>query len=155
MLKIIDWKEKDGYTDELTILIKDYFGEIDGEPYCYEDAHQYLLNAEKQLMKYPSLKMLLLLDKDYICGFLFGNLNYLYNNENCSFILELFIKREKRKNGYGKYLVNYFEGISNPKITYLTSSKSAYVFYEKLGFMSNNEVDNDNHKRIYKKVRDC
>lgn len=136
---------------QLVNLIKLYFKEIEDEILDTEATSIYITNVEKSLKKYQSLHLLVFKDKGEINGFLLGNINYKYRDEECSFILELYVSKEYRLQGIGKALVREFERLSNNNI-YLTSSKDAEKFYTSIGFETDNSIDNDNGNKIFKKT---
>ncbi len=109
---------------QLIDLTKLYFKEIENEILDDDSATSYINNIEKQLEKYSTLHFLISENNNKIDGFLLGNTVYNYNNEECSFILELYVSKENRQQGIGRKLVEKFENMSKDVI-YLTASKDA------------------------------
>lgn len=137
---------------QLVRLVKLYFKEIENEILDDESAMEYINNIEEQLKKYETLHFLISYDKNIVNGFLLCNTLYQYNNELCSFILELFVCCENRLQGIGRKLVEEFEQISQ-NVIYLTASKDAEKFYKSLGYIETNNIDKDNGNKVYKKIR--
>lgn len=133
-------------------LVKLYFKEIENEILDDESANSYVNNILIQLEKYKTLCLIVSIDNNNINGFLLGNTFYNYNNEKCSFILELYVSCENRLQGIGKKLVEKFEHLSQ-YIIYLTASKDAERFYKSLGYIETNNIDKDNGNKVYKKIR--
>ena len=82
--------------NQLIELVKLYFEEIENEILDDDSATSYLYNVEKQLEKHKALHFFVSEDNGLINGFLLGNTLYNYNNEECSFILELYVSKENR-----------------------------------------------------------
>lgn len=133
-------------------LVKLYFEEIENEILDDDSATSYINNIEKQLEKHQTLHFFVLEDNGLINGFLLGNTLYNYNNEECSFILELYVSKENRLQGIGRKLVEKFESISKDVI-YLTANKDAEKFYRSIGYIATNDIDEDNGNNVYKKNR--
>ncbi len=138
--------------DQLIELVKLYFEEIENEILDDDSATSYLYNVEKQLEKYQALHFFVSEDNGLINGFLLGNTLYNYNNEECSFILELYVNKANRLQGIGRKLVEKFESISKDVI-YLTANKDAEKFYRSIGYIATNDIDEDNGNNVYKKNR--
>ena len=138
--------------NQLIELVKLYFEEIENEILDDDSATSYLNNVEKQLEKYETLHFLISENNNKIDGFLLGNTLYNYNNEDCSFILELYVSKENRLQGIGRKLVEKFESISKDVI-YLTAHKDAEKFYRSIGYITTNNIDKDNGNNVYKKNR--
>ena len=138
--------------NQLIDLTKLYFEEIENEILDDDSATSYLNNVEKQLEKYETLHFLISENNNKIDGFLLGNTLYNYNNEDCSFILELYVSKENRLQGIGRKLVEKFESISKDVI-YLTANKDAEKFYRSIGYIATNNIDEDNGNNVYKKIR--
>ena len=138
--------------NQLIELVKLYFKEIENEMLDDDSAASYLINVEKQLEKYETLHFLISENNNKIDGFLLGNTLYNYNNEECSFILELYVSKENRLQGIGRKLVEKFESISKDVI-YLTANKDAEKFYRSIGYITTNNIDKDNGYNVYKKSR--
>ena len=138
--------------NQLIELVKLYFEEIENEILDDDSATSYLNNVEKQLEKYETLHFLISENNNKIDGFLLGNTLYNYNNEECSFILELYVSKENRLQGIGRKLVEKFESISKDAI-YLTANKDAEKFYRSIGYITTNNIDKDNGNNVYKKNR--
>ena len=74
----------------------------------------------------------------YICGEV--NLKKAWYRENIASLTNLFVKKEYRKKGIGKYLVDYFKddvssrGISKIEVNVMSNNISAIEFYEEYGF---------------------
>lgn len=133
-------------------LVKLYFEEIENEILDDDSATSYINNIEKQLEKHQTLHFFVSEDNGLINGFLLGNTLYNYNNEECSFILELYVSKENRLQGIGRKLVEKFESISKDVI-YLTANKDAEKFYRSIGYIATNDIDEDNGNNVYKKNR--
>ena len=64
----------------------------------------------------------------------------VYNFIFFNFTTNIFVKKEYRKKGIGKYLVDYFKndvssrGISKIEVNVMTNNISAIEFYEEYGF---------------------
>ena len=138
--------------NQLIELVKLYFEEIENKILDDDSATPYLYNVEKQLEKHQTLHFFVSEDNGLINGFLLGNTLYNYNNEECSFILELYVSKENRLQGIGRKLVEKFESISKDVI-YLTANKDAEKFYRSIGYISTNDIDKDNGNNVYKKNR--
>ena len=138
--------------NQLIELVKLYFKEIENEMLDDDSAALYLYNVEKQLEKHQTLYFFVSEDNGLINGFLLGNTLYNYNNEECSFILELYVSKENRLQGIGRKLVEKFERISKDVI-YLTANKDAEKFYRAIGYITTNDIDKDNGNNVYKKNR--
>ena len=138
--------------NQLIELVKLYFEEIENEILDDDSAASYLYNVEKQLEKHQTLHFFVSEDNGLINGFLLGNTLYNYNNEECSFILELYVSKENRLQGIGRKLVEKFESISKDVI-YLTANKDAEKFYRSIGYIATNVIDKDNGNNVYKKNR--
>ena len=138
--------------NQLIELVKLYFKETENEILDDDSATSYLNNVEKQLEKYETLHFLISENNNKIDGFLLGNTLYNYNNEECSFILELYVSKANRLQGIGRKLVEKFESISKDVI-YLTASKDAEKFYRSIGYIPTNDIDEDNGNNVYKKNR--
>ena len=138
--------------NQLIELVKLYFEEIENEILDDDSATSYLYNVEKQLEKHQALHFFVSEDNGLINGFLLGNTLYNYNNEECSFILELYVSKENRLQGIGRKLVEKFESISKDVI-YLTANKDAEKFYRSIGYITTNNIDKDNGNNVYKKNR--
>ena len=138
--------------NKLIELVKLYFKETENEILDDDSATSYLNNVEKQLEKYETLHFLISENNNKIDGFLLGNTLYNYNNEECSFILELYVSKANRLQGIGRKLVEKFESISKDVI-YLTASKDAEKFYRSIGYIPTNDIDEDNGNNVYKKNR--
>ena len=138
--------------NQLIELVKLYFEEIENEILDDDSATSYLYNVEKQLEKHQALHFFVSEDNGLINGFLLGNTLYNYNNEECSFILELYVNKANRLQGIGRKLVEKFESISNDVI-YLTANKDAEKFYRSIGYITTNNIDKDNGNNVYKKNR--
>ena len=138
--------------NQLIELVKLYFEEIENEILDDDSATSYLYNVEKQLEKHQALHFFVSEDNGLINGFLLGNTLYNYNNEECSFILELYVSKENRLQGIGRKLVEKFESISKDVI-YLTAHKDAEKFYRSIGYITTNNIDKDNGNNVYKKNR--
>ena len=138
--------------NQLIELVKLYFEEIENEILDDDSATSYLNNIEKQLEKHQSLHFFVSEDNGLINGFLLGNTLYNYNNEECSFILELYVSKADRLQGIGRKLVEKFESISKDVI-YLTANKDAEKFYRSIGYIETNDIDKDNGNNVYKKKR--
>ena len=147
-IKTITYTQK----NQLIDLVKLYFKEIEDETLNKESAIIYINNIGKQLEKYQTLHYLLSENNKKIDGFLLGNTQYTYNNEDCSFILELYVSKENRLQGIGRKLVEEFENLSKDTI-FLTASKSAEDFYRSIGYITSNEIDEENGNKVFKKVR--
>ena len=147
-IKTITYTQK----NQLIDLVKLYFKEIEDETLNKESAIIYINNIGKQLEKYQTLHYLLSENNNKIDGFLLGNTQYTYNNEDCSFILELYVSKENRLQGIGRKLVEQFENLSKDTI-FLTASKSAEDFYRSIGYITSNEIDEENGYKVFKKVR--
>ena len=147
-IKTITYTQK----NQLIDLVKLYFKEIEDETLNKESAIIYINNIGKQLEKYQTLHYLLSENNNKIDGFLLGNIQYTYNNEECSFILELYVSKENRLQGIGRKLVEEFENLSKDTI-FLTASKSAEDFYRSIGYITSNEIDEENGNKVFKKVR--
>ena len=147
-IKTITYTQK----NQLIDLVKLYFKEIEDETLNKESAIIYINNIGKQLEKYQTLHYLLSENNNKIDGFLLGNTQYTYNNEECSFILELYVSKENRLQGIGRKLVEEFENLSKDTI-FLTASKSAEDFYRSIGYITSNEIDEENGNKVFKKVR--
>ena len=132
-IKTITYTQK----NQLIDLVKLYFKEIEDETLNKESAIIYINNIGKQLEKYQTLHYLLSENNNKIDGFLLGNTQYTYNNEECSFILELYVSKENRLQGIGRKLVEEFENLSKDTI-FLTASKSAEDFYRSIGYITSN-----------------
>ena len=80
--KLIEWENSD---------VKDLYlsARVHHEMLDDDSATSYLYNVEKQLEKHQALHFFVSEDNGLINGFLLGNTLYNYNNEECSFILEL------------------------------------------------------------------
>lgn len=137
---------------QMVELVKLYFNEIEDENLDNDNVISYINNIEMQLEKYQSLHLLISVDNNKINGFLLGNAIYNYNNEECSFILELYVSKENRLQGIGRKLVEKFESISKDVI-YLTAYKDAENFYKSLGYIPTSGVDLDNGNNVFKKTR--
>ena len=137
--------------NQLIELVKLYFEEIENEILDDDSATSYLYNVEKQLEKHQALHFFVSEDNGLINGFLLGNTLYNYNNEECSFILELYVNKANRLQGIGRKLVEKFESISKDVI-YLTSSKDAEEFYRLIGYIVTNDIDKDNGYNVCKKI---
>ena len=138
--------------NQLIELVKLYFEEIENKILDDDSATPYLYNVEKQLEKHQTLHFFVSEDNGLINGFLLGNTLYKYNNEECSFILELYVSKANRLQGIGRKLVEKFESISKDVI-YLTANKDAEKFYRSIGYISTNDIDKDNGNNVYKKNR--
>lgn len=138
--------------NQLIDLTKLYFKEIENEILDDDSATSYLNNIEKQLEKYETLHFLISENNNKIDGFLLGNTLYNYNDEDCSFILELYVSKANRLQGIGRKLVEKFESISKDVI-YLTANKDAEKFYRSIGYIATNNIDEDNGNNVYKKIR--
>ena len=138
--------------NQLIELVKLYFEEIENEILDDDSATSYINNIEKQLEKHQALHFFVSEDNGLINGFLLGNTLYNYNNEECSFILELYVSKENRLQGIGRKLVEKFESISKDVI-YLTANKDAEEFYRLIGYIATNDIDKDNGNNVYKKNR--
>jgi GNAT superfamily N-acetyltransferase len=138
--------------NQLIELVKLYFKETDNEILDDGSATSYINNIEKQLEKHQALHYFVSEDNGLINGFLLGNTLYNYNNEECSFILELYVSKENRLQGIGRKLVEKFESISKDVI-YLTAHKDAEKFYRSIGYITTNNIDKDNGNNVYKKNR--
>ena len=138
--------------NQLIELVKLYFEEIENEILDDDSATSYINNIEKQLEKHQTLHFFVSEDNGLINGFLLGNILYNYNNEECSFILELYVSKENRLQGIGRKLVEKFESISKDVI-YLTAHKDAEKFYRSIGYIATNDIDEDNGNNVYKKNR--
>ena len=74
----------------------------------------------------------------YICGEV--NLKKAWYKENIASLTNLFVKKEYRKKGIGKYLVDYFKddvssrGINKIEVNVMSNNISAIEFYEEYGF---------------------
>ena len=74
----------------------------------------------------------------YICGEV--NLKKAWYKENIASLTNLFVKKEYRKKGIGKYLVDYFKddvlsrGINKIEVNVMANNISAIEFYEEYGF---------------------
>ena len=74
----------------------------------------------------------------YICGEV--NFKKAWYKENIASLTNLFVKKEYRKKGIGKYLVDYFKddvlsrGISKIEVNVMSNNISAIEFYEEYGF---------------------
>lgn len=147
-IKTITYTQK----NQLIDLVKLYFKEIEDETLNKESAIIYINNIGKQLEKYQTLHYLLSENNNKIDGLLLGNTQYTYNNEDCSFILELYVSKENRLQGIGRKLVEEFENLSKDTI-FLTASKSAEDFYRSIGYITSNEIDEENGNKVFKKVR--
>ncbi len=150
ILNIRSFDENTKYT--LTQLIKLYFEEIDQQEVKIETIERYINDIEKQLQKYSSLKFLVAVNNSVIQGFIFGNTNYFYNDENCAFILELYVFPKYRFKGIGKLLVEEFEKITDKSI-YLTAHKMSEIFYISIGYKDSGFCDVDNGNKVFKKQR--
>ena len=137
---------------QMVELVKLYFNEIEDENLDNDNVISYINNIEMQLEKYQSLHLLISVDNNKINGFLLGNTIYNYNNEECSFILELYVSKENRLQGIGRKLVEEYENLSSPVI-YLTANKDAENFYKSLGYIPTSGVDLDNGNNVFKKTR--
>lgn len=137
---------------QMVELVKLYFNEIENENLDNDNVISYINNIEMQLEKYQSLHLLISVDNNKINGFLLGNTIYNYNNEECSFILELYVSKENRLQGIGRKLVEEYENLSSPVI-YLTANKDAENFYKSLGYIPTSGVDLDNGNNVFKKTR--
>ena len=137
---------------QMVELVKLYFNEIENENLDNDNVISYINNIEMQLEKYQSLHLLISVDNNKINGFLLGNTIYNYNNEECSFILELYVSKENRLQGIGRKLVEEYENLSSPVI-YLTANKNAENFYKSLGYIPTSGVDLDNGNNVFKKTR--
>jgi ribosomal protein S18 acetylase RimI-like enzyme len=91
------------------------------------------------------------IDNNVVMGFIFGNIKYLYNTENCGFILELYTSKNFRSKGIASKLVNNFAEMCLNKRIYLTSAPNSILFYEKVGFIDTGLVDEDNNLKIFVK----
>lgn len=138
--------------NQLIELVKLYFEEIENEILDDDSATSYINNIEKQLEKHQTLHFFASEDNGLINGFLLGNTLYNYNNEECSFILELYVSKENRLQGIGRKLVEKFESISKDVI-YLTANKDVKKFYRSIGYIATNDIDKDNGNNVYKKNR--
>ena len=138
--------------NQLIELVKLYFEEIENEKLDDDSATSYIKNIEKQLEKYQTLHFLVSENNSNIDGFLLGNTHYNYNNEECSFILELYVSKENRLQGIGRKLVENIESISK-NVIYLTANKDAEKFYRSIGYIATNDIDEDNRNNVYKKKR--
>ena len=138
--------------NQLIDLTKLYFKEIENEILDDDSATSYLNNVEKQLEKYETLHFLISENNNKIDGFLLGNTLYNYNDEDCSFILELYVSKANRLQGIGRKLVEKFESISKDVI-YLTANKDAEKFYRSIGYIATNDIDEDNGNNVHKKNR--
>ena len=138
--------------NQLIDLTKLYFKEIENEILDDDSATSYLNNVEKQLEKYETLHFLISENNNKIDGFLLGNTLYNYNDEDCSFILELYVSKANRLQGIGRKLVEKFESISKDVI-YLTANKDAEKFYRSIGYIATNDIDEENGNNVYKKNR--
>ena len=138
--------------NQLIELVKLYFEEIENEILDDDSATSYINNIEKQLEKHQALHFFVSEDNGLINGFLLGNTLYNYNNEECSFILELYVSKKNRLQGIGRKLVEKFESISKDVI-YLTANKDAEEFYRLIGYIATNDIDKDNGNNVYKKNR--
>ena len=138
--------------NQLIELVKLYFEEIENEILDDDSATSYINNIEKQLEKHQALHFFVSKDNGLINGFLLGNTLYNYYNEDCSFILELYVSKENRLQGIGRKLVEKFESISKDVI-YLTANKDAEEFYRSIGYIATNDIDKDNGNNVYKKNR--
>ena len=138
--------------NQLIELVKLYFEEIENEILDDDSATSYINNIEKQLEKHQALHFFVSEDNGLINGFLLGNTLYNYNNEDCSFILELYVSKKNRLQGIGRKLVEKFESISKDVI-YLTANKDAEEFYRLIGYIATNDIDKDNGNNVYKKNR--
>ena len=138
--------------NQLIELVKLYFKETDNEILDDDSATSYINNIEKQLEKHQALHYFVSEDNGLINGFLLGNTLYNYNNEECSFILELYVSKENRLQGIGRKLVEKFESISKDVI-YHTAHKDAEKFYRSIGYITTNNIDKDNGNNVYKKNR--
>lgn len=147
-IKTITYTQK----NQLIDLVKLYFKETEDETLNKESVIIYINNLGKQLKKYQTLHYLLSENNNKIDGFLLGNTQYTYNNEDCSFILELYVSKENRLQGIGRKLVEEFENLSKDTI-FLTASKSAEDFYRSIGYITSNEIDEENGNKVFKKVR--
>ena len=141
-----------GQFDQLIELVKLYFEEIENEILDDDSATSYINNIEKQLEKHQTLHFFVSENNGLINGFLLGNTLYNYNNEECSFLLELYVSKENRLQGIGRKLVEKFESISKDVI-YLTANKDAEKFYRSIGYIATNDIDEDNGNNVYKKNR--
>lgn len=138
--------------NQLIDLIKLYFKEIEDEILDDDSATSYINNIEKQLEKYQPLHFFISECNGLINGFLLANTLYKYNNEECSFILELYVSKANRLQGIGRMLVEEFESMTKDVI-YLTANKDAEKFYRSIGYIPTNEIDEDNGNNVFKKTR--
>lgn len=74
----------------------------------------------------------------YICGE--TNVKKAWYKENIASLTNLFVKKEYRKKGIGKYLLDYFKddviskGINKIELSTMTNNILALEFYERYGF---------------------
>ena len=133
---------------QLKKLFTEYFHEIDGDGF---DIDNYVNDLKINLIKYPTLLLMTAIENNLLIGFIFGNTQYYYNNDNCGFILELFISKDFRNKGVAKALIKNFEKMClNDKI-YLTSAPNAIHFFEKVGYLNTGLIDKDNNLKIFNK----
>ncbi len=104
--------------------------------------------------------LLLCYDGDNLIGFMYGKIDHPehkgYIKIGYGYVMEFYVLPEFRRNGYGKQMYSYLEGLlisDGAKGLYLTSDPiTGKPFWLACGYKSTGEKSLENNQEIYEKV---